>query len=313
MKVYEGIEHLDDALRGAVLTVGNFDGVHLGHQRIMRTAHALATVSSASVLVMTFEPHPLAVLRPQNAPPLLTPWEEKLRQFERVGVQAVVRLKVDAALLSLAAEEFVREVLIRRIHPSYLVEGPDFGFGRDRGGNVDLLRKMSAKGGFQVHVVEPYRLTLSDGEHAVASSTVVRKCLREGRIADASACLGRPYTLVGRVIHGEGLGRRLGFPTINLDVGGQLVPAEGVYAGRAELAGRRRLAAISIGRRPTLSGATLAVEAFILDDAGDWYGESARVDVVRRLREQIRYERLDDLVEQMARDVEEVRRVLTTE
>jgi len=313
VRVYEGIEQLDDALRGAVLSVGNFDGVHLGHQRIMRTAHALAAVSSASVMVMTFEPHPLAVLRPRNAPALLTPWAEKLRQFERVGVRAVVRLKVDAALLSLTAEEFVREILVRRIHPSYLVEGPDFGFGRDRGGNVDLLRRMSAKGGFQVHVVEPYRLTLSDGEHAVASSTVVRRCLREGRIADATACLGRPYTLVGRVIRGEGLGRRLGFPTINLDVGAQLVPAEGVYAGRAELAGRRRLAAISIGRRPTMGGGALAVEAFVLDDAGDWYGETARVDVVRRLREQIRYERLDELVEQMARDVEEVRRVLATE
>ena len=126
LKVYEGIDSIDDAMRGAVLSVGNFDGVHLGHQRILRTAHALAQVSSAAVMVMTFEPHPFAALHPDRSPPRLTPWPEKLRQLERAGAHVVVRLKAEAAILSLSPEEFVREILIKRIHPSYIVEGPDF-------------------------------------------------------------------------------------------------------------------------------------------------------------------------------------------
>src|ERR1043166_9145437 len=158
MKVFSDVSSIDESLRGAVLTVGNFDGVHLGHQRILRTAHALAKVSSAAVLAMTFEPHPIALLRPDKAPARLTPWEEKIHQLERCGADAVVRLKTDWPLLSLTAEDFVREILIKRIHPSYIVEGPNFGFGRDRKGTVDTLRAMAAKGGFQVHVVDPYRL-----------------------------------------------------------------------------------------------------------------------------------------------------------
>lgn len=310
MRIYDGAASIDDGMRGAVLSVGNFDGVHLGHQRILRTAHAIAQVSSSVVVVMTFEPHPLAVLHPERAPQRLTPWDEKVRQLDRAGVQTVVRLPAEPSVLSLAAEDFVREVLVKRIHPSYIVEGPDFGFGRDRRGHVELLAEMSAKGGYQLHVVEPYRLGLAGGEHVIASSTVVRKLLSAGRVEDAAACLGRPYPLVGAVVHGAAAGRHLGYPTINLDVGGQLVPADGVYAGVAELAEHRRRAAVSIGCRPTLGGAARVVEAFILDDRGEWYGRFVRLELVNYLREQIKFPSREALTEQIAKDVDSIRRII---
>jgi riboflavin kinase/FMN adenylyltransferase len=241
MKIYRGISSVDDSLRGAVLSVGNFDGVHLGHQRILRTGHALARVSSAAVVAMTFEPHPIAILRPQQNPPRLTPWEEKLHQLERVGVDAVIRLDTDWPLLSLSADDFVRQILVKRIHPSYIVEGPNFGFGRGRTGNVETLNALASKGGFQVRVVEPYRLTMPDGSHVTVSSTVIRDALLAGDVEHAARCLGRAYCLVGRIVHGAGAGKKLGFPTINLEVADQLVPGEGVYAGWAEAEQRRRL------------------------------------------------------------------------
>ena len=309
MKVYQDTDSIDDAMRGAVVSVGNFDGVHLGHQRILRTAHALARVSSAAVVVMTFDPHPLTILRPGRAPDMLTPWDEKIHQIERAGADAVVRLAAEPSILSLSAEEFVREILIKRIHPSYIVEGPNFGFGRGRTGDVRLLARMSAKGGFQLHVVEPYRLSLGGGRQTVISSTVVRERLKAGRVRDAAACLGRPYSLVGTVVRGAGDGKKLGFPTINLDVGGQLIPAEGVYAGVAEVAGRRRPAAISIGHRPTLGGTPLVTEAFLLDDSGDWYDARARLVLVERLRDQVKFDSREALTEQIAQDVEAVRAI----
>ncbi|HKQ48010.1 MAG TPA: bifunctional riboflavin kinase/FAD synthetase [Phycisphaerae bacterium] len=310
MKIYRGISSVDDSLRGAVLSVGNFDGVHLGHQRILRTAHALSRVSSAAVVAMTFEPHPIAILRPAESPPRLTPWEEKAHQLERVGVDAVIRLDTDWPLLSLSAEDFVRQILVKRIHPSYIVEGPNFGFGRGRAGNVETLQSLASKGGFQVRVVEPYRLAMPDGTHIIVSSTVVRGALATGDVEHAARCLGRPYALVGRVVHGAGAGKKLGFPTINLEVGDQLVPAEGVYAGWVEVAGMRRPAAISIGRRPTLTSgeeSPLVIEAFVLDESGDWYAESARLELVERLRGQVRFDSREALTEQIGQDVERVR------
>lgn len=311
MRVYRGVAAIDDHLRGAVLTVGNFDGVHLGHQRILRTAHALAKVSNSAVVAMTFEPHPVAVLRPDHAPPRLTLWEEKLHQLEHAGADAVIRLDTDWPLLSLPADDFVREVLVKRIHPSYIVEGPDFAFGRGRTGDVHTLEHLSPKGGYQVRIIDPYRLHLDSGEQIAVSSTQIRKLLSTGKVEEAARCLGRPYALVGPVIHGAGAGHKLGFPTINLDVGEQLVPAEGVYAGIAAVAGLRAPAAISIGTRPTLGGRELAVEAFVLDESGDWYAEHARIEISSRLRDQRKFNSPEALAGQIAEDVKRTRDIIS--
>lgn len=299
-------------MRGAVLTVGNFDGVHLGHQRILRTARALAHVSSAAVIAMTFEPHPVELLRPEHAPKRLTLWDEKARQLASAGADAVVRLDTDWPLLSLSAEDFVREILVKRIHPSYIVEGPDFGFGRGRQGDVETLRMLSPKGGFQVHVVEPFQVHCEgDAAPMIVSSTAVRRCLLSGDVARAAACLGRPYTLIGEVVRGAGEGKSLGYPTINLDIGAQLIPADGVYAATAEIDGARRPAAVSIGHRPTLGGTSLSVEAFLLDSEGDYYGVVARLELMARLRDQRKFDGRAALIDQIRMDVEAVRRMVT--
>ncbi|MBK8267531.1 MAG: bifunctional riboflavin kinase/FAD synthetase [Planctomycetes bacterium] len=312
MQVFEGIASIDHSFRGAVLTVGNFDGVHLGHQRILRTAKALAHVSSAAVIAMTFEPHPVELLRPAQAPKRLTLWDEKVKQLSAAGADAVVRLETDWPLLSLSAEDFVREILVKRIHPSYVVEGPNFGFGRGRKGDVETLRQLSPKGGFQVHIVEPYQAHFpGDPSPTIVSRTFVRKELADGDVAHASLCLGRPYALLGTVVHGAGAGRTLGYPTINLDVGSQLIPGESVYAGVAEMDNQRLPAAISIGTRPTMGGHTLAVEAFLIHDAvGDCYGRAVRLEFVARVRDQKKFDGPDELKAQIARDVAEVRRIV---
>ena len=364
MRVFEGLESIGGVLDGCAVSVGNFDGVHVGHRAILaamgetskrqnvetskvenrkqkaksrnpgvepggattdapgqfdasrkpqvasRTSHDSGLKSPVSPLVVvTFEPHPVEVLRPHVAPGRLTPWAEKARQLAAAGADAVVRLRADAALLAIEAEAFVETLLVRYLRPSWIVEGPDFGFGRGRRGNVDLLRSLGGRFGFEVRTVGPATATLADGNHVPVSSTRIREALVRGDVENAATMLGRPYALVGTVRHGAGQGRMLGYPTINLDAGGQLVPGEGVYAGRTEIDGHSYLAAISIGRRPTMGGDdALAVEAFVLDAEGDWYGRPARVMPVRRLRDQRRFESPAALAEQIGRDVEEVRR-----
>lgn len=312
VRTFDSVAEIDATYRGAVLTVGNFDGVHLGHQRILRTARALAHVSSSSVIAMTFEPHPLTLLRPEQAPARLTPWKEKTRLLARAGADAVVKLHTDWPLLSLSAEDFVREILVKRIHPSYVVEGPNFGFGRGRQGNVDTLKTLAERGGFQVKVVEPYRLTTGD-ETVTVSSTLIRNHLRDGNVAGATELLGRPYALIGRVVHGEAEGRKLGYPTINLELGDQLVPAEGVYAGVSEIDGHRRVAAISVGHRPTLGGNSLVVEAFLLDESHDLYRKEARLEFDAFIRGQQRFESREALTNQIQEDIARVRAAITPE
>ncbi|MFQ5410746.1 MAG: bifunctional riboflavin kinase/FAD synthetase [Phycisphaerae bacterium] len=310
MRVFHGVSSVDLSLKGAVLSVGNFDGVHLGHQRILRTARARARVSNTAVIAMTFEPHPLALLNPSQAPAQLTSWDEKVSQLERAGADAVVRLETDWPLLSLPAEDFVREIVVKRIHPTVIVEGPNFGFGRGRQGNVETLRRCAEKGGYELHVVESCLVRLGeDPQPTIISSTVVRQCLTAGEVSKGAACLGRPYTLIGQVVRGAGAGKKLGFPTINLEVGSQLVPAEGVYAGVSEISGTRRAAAVSIGCRPTLGGSVRVIEAFLLDESGDFYDRKARLELWDHLRPQKRFESRAVLTEQITRDVEEVRRI----
>ena len=311
MKVFRGVSSVEPAMRGAVLTVGNFDGVHLGHHRILRTVKALAKQIGVATIGMTFEPHPLSIIRPENAPARLTPWEEKRRQFEASGIDAVVLLEAKPEILSLTATDFVNEILVRHIRPSYIVEGTDFGFGKGRLGTLETLFSMGPAGGFRVHVVDPHRLSLDGKKHIVVSSTLVRECLRRGCVEDAALCLGRPYSLIGTVVSGAGAGRHLGYPTINLEVGEQITPAEGVYAGIVKVGGSCAVAAVSIGHRPTLGGGAVVVEAFVLGRSDNWYGQMARLDLVARIRDQATFETREQLAEQITRDVEAIRRLPT--
>jgi riboflavin kinase/FMN adenylyltransferase len=267
---------------------------------------------------MAFDPHPASVLRPESAPARLSTWEQRERWLREAGADEVVRLRPDAATLGLTPDEFV-ERLVQDYSPTAIFEGPDFRFGRGASGDVGTLRSFGATFGFSVEVVRPVTAELSDQSVVTVSSSLVRWLLEHGRARDAAALLGRPHELVGAIVRGDRRGREIGFPTANLETP-CLPPGDGVYAGRAELPDGRVLpAAISVGTKPTCGGHGRAVEAFLLGvEAGSRgaiaglpeYGWPMRLEVVAWVREQVRFESVPALVEQMQRDSARVESIL---
>jgi riboflavin kinase/FMN adenylyltransferase len=291
--------------RGCALSVGNFDGVHAGHRRMLELARSLAGAAGAAVVVMTFDPLPEHVLRPDDVPPLLTPPQQRFRLLREAGADVVAVWRPDEELLAMSPEQFV-ERAVRPWRPRWMVEGPDFRFGRGRSGDADALRELGARRGFDVCIAEPATVDLDGAEQRI-SSTLVRRLVSAGRVEDAARCLDRPFTLHGTVIAGAGQGRILEFPTANLETGGLVTPADGVYAGRAELGGRAYAAAVSVGSKPTLGPAERTVEAFLLDAEGPFYDEDMALSFLRRLRDQRRFGGAEELKAQIAKDVERVR------
>ncbi len=320
LRTLRGVDSLTSAPSCSVVTIGNFDGVHRGHRAMLARAGRIARESGCALAAVTFEPHPLTVVAPHRAPERLTPLDEKLRLLEGCGVDAAVVLESKRELLSLTAEQFIGELLVPRLRPRYFVEGPEFGFGRGRGGDVHTLAELGRRFDFQVEVVEPVRVTLTAGRDERVSSSLVRELLAAGHVADAARCLGRRYALFGTVESGRGRGKGLGFPTANLRIENQVIPGEGVYAGCAWLAdtaaaptGNGLIAAVSIGRNPTFDGQVLTVEAFLLDygNEGELRGHKMRLELAEWVREQRRFETPAALVEQIGRDVELIRAAIS--
>lgn len=307
MKVVSGLEALDPPLVHSVLTVGNFDGVHRAHQQLLAQAGLFAANTSGPVTVLTFEPHPLTIVDSAHAPQRLSTVDQKLALLFDAGADIVVLARSEPVLLAIEAERFIEEVIIRKFHPTHIVEGPSFGFGRGRKGTPELLRRVAPRFDCEVHIVEPVTVQIEEGETLMVSSSLVRRLLSEGKVRRAALCLGRPYTLIGTVTDGDRRGRDIGFPTANLAVSDQLVPGDGVYAGRASASDRSYLAAISIGHAPTFAGVDRRVEAHLLDFAGDLYGQSIQLGFERRLREQRTFDSPEELAGQLHRDVEAVR------
>jgi len=298
-----------DKLRGCVLTIGNFDGVHLGHTRIIQTARALGQAHRAPVAALTFEPPPDLVIRPDDEPKRLTPHEEKCRLLLAAGCDYVITARADRRLLSMSADEFILIVIVARFAPRHLVEGENFFFGRGRSGSIETLRAASIRAGYTLHVVAPAMVELAGGPARI-SSTLIRGLVAAGDIEQANRCLGREFALFGRVRAGEGRGRLLEYPTANIAPAGQVCPADGVYAGRAEVAGVTTAAAISIGAQPTFGpGRKRSVEAFLLNAGGDYYDERMVLSFHRFLRPQRRFDSAEQLKAQMAKDIERVREI----
>jgi riboflavin kinase/FMN adenylyltransferase len=288
-----------------VATIGVFDGVHLGHRRVLETAKSYARELGGDLVVVTFDVHPRAVTV-GRAPPLVTSLPHRLILLERQGVSATVVLHFDETLREMSAERFVDEVLVARIGVRVLVLGHDSHFGKDRRGDFELATKLLAPRGVRVARVEPVRL--DDGR--IVSSSAIRDAVLRGDFAAGEELVGRPPALYGTVVRGDGRGRTLGYPTANLDLAGELRPSRGVYGASVELDGRALPALVNIGGRPTFhpeGDAADTVEVHVLDWTGDLYGRALEVRLFGRMRDERRFSGAEELKAQIARDVATMR------
>ncbi|MFO8011982.1 MAG: bifunctional riboflavin kinase/FAD synthetase [Phycisphaerae bacterium] len=303
MDLLRDLDTVPASLTGGVLTVGVFDGVHVGHQAVLGRAVERARELGAAAVVYTFHPHPLEVLEPDRAPPLIQTFGQKLEMMRAMGVAAAVWPRDLARVLATPPEAFIREVAGDALAVRAMVEGAGFRFGAGGAGDPALLCDLGAAIAFEVEFVEHVEV---DGERV--SSTRIRDLVADGRMDEAARCLGRPYSYVGTVVEGHHRGGRLGYPTVNVSAPRFLTPAEGVYAGWTEVRGRRYAAAVSVGRAPTFGqDEPVTVEAYLLDFDGELYGEQVTVEFVTYLRPQEAFADAEALKAQMADDCRRVR------
>ena len=293
---------------GAVVTVGTFDGVHLGHRDLLARLMERAAMRQLPSLLVTFDPHPLEVVNPAAAPPLLSTTDEKLQAVAETGLDYAVVLPFTRVLASLDAAEFVERILLERCCTRELLIGYDHGFGRGREGDVSLLRRLGQRHGFAVEVVEAVSV---DGQPV--SSSAVRRAVSYGDLERAARLLGRRYAFAGTVGPGAARGRVIGFPTINIALASsrKLLPPAGVYAVLAQSRRGSFGGMMNLGPRPTFGDSRFALEVHLFDVGGDWYGEHVRIELVRRLRDTVRFDSVDALVEQLRRDEAAARDALT--
>ena len=299
MTVIINLDQLEKPLKNPVLTIGNFDGVHKGHLALFDKVKERATSIGGQSAVMTFEPHPIKVMKPGNGPPLITPIEQKLNLMSNAGIDVIFCLPFTRQFASISAENFVQDILVVRLGIKEIVVGYDYTFGYKRLGNISLLQEMGNKLGFKVHVVDPIQL-----EDSLVSSTSIRELVQEGNLSEAKKLLGRDYQICGTVVKGKNRGGRLlGFPTANLKLIDELIPKGGVYAVTAIINDRTYYGVTNIGYNPTFGVEALSVETHLLDFSEDILGETIRINFIKRLRDEKTYGSVEELAEQIAQDV----------
>lgn len=298
------LDNLPDELRRGALTIGNFDGVHQGHAEIIRRMVARARELGGPAVVFTFDPHPARLLRPEQSPLPVCRTDRKVELLSGLGVDAVIVYPTDQAFLSLSAEDFFIQIVKGRLASRAMVEGGNFFFGHNRQGNVDLLREFCHASGVTLEVIEPVRI---DG--LIASSSLVRRLLSAGQIEAANKMLTAAYRIRGKVARGAGRGQQLGFPTANLEQVDTLLPIEGIYAGRAKIDGHTWPAAVSLGPNPTFDESGLKLEVYLIGYSGSLYDRHIELDFLARLRDVIRFDSVDELLGQMARDVAKAKEI----
>ena len=309
MQLWRSWDDVPDDLGPTAVVIGNFDGVHLGHRQVLSRARAVADEGGLLLVAVTFDPHPMAVLRPEHAPTALTSLETRAALLADAGADAVLALPFDREVASWSPEEFVQRVLVDALHASAVVVGANFRFGHRAGGDVATLTESGARHGFTAEGIP------LDGGPQVWSSTYVRTCLAAGDVSGAAQALGRPYSVRGTVVKGDQRGRELGYPTANVPTDAMTAaPADGVYAGRLTRldTGESLPAAISVGTNPTFHGERARrVESYVLDRSDlDLYGVEVEVMFVERLRGMVTFDSVDELVVQMAEDVDRARDLL---
>jgi len=288
------------------VTIGNFDGVHRGHALIVNRLLKLAEEVGGPAIVFTFDPHPARLLRPEACPPPLTWTERKAQLLADLGIDWVVAYPTDMGLLSLGPRDFFDKVIVEALGARAMVEGPNFFFGKNRAGNVDLLREYTAEADIALEIVQPIEV---DG--ALASSSRVRDMIRLGRVGEAREWLTSPYRIRGLVTHGAGRGTGIGFPTANLEGVDTLLPAHGVYAGVAWVAGRRWPAALNLGPNPTFGDMATKVEVHLIGGEETLYGKILEVDFLERLRDTRAFDSTEELTKQLKDDVTAAQQIAT--
>ena len=305
MNIIHAANELKPAGRKVCLAIGVFDGVHLGHQQIIRQTIADAHQHDAIALVITFDRHPNVVVAPDHVPPLIYSLPQKLGAIESLGADTLLLIHFDEKFSGQTGENFIRSLTCDLGKIQSLCVGADFVFGHLRSGNVALLKKLGGELGFTVHGLAAVSL-----DRQIVSSTRIREAIRSGNLDAASQMLGRPYAISGRVLEGDRIGQQLGFPTANLNVSGLMLPPNGVYAGLAKVEKKFQRVALNIGFRPTVVSAApqLRVEAHLLDFSGDLYGQELEIEIGDRLRDEKKFSSFDELKAQISRDVAEAGR-----
>ncbi len=302
MQLFRKITDFPPALRGGALTIGNFDGVHLGHRSIIDQLKGFAAQLDGAAIVFTFDPHPVRILRPEQTPPPLTWTNRKADLLAELGVDVVVAYPTDRPLLNLSYREFFHQIVIEQLGAKAMVEGPNFYFGRQREGNVETLGALCSEYDVKLKIVEP----LLEADSFISSSRI-RDLIQAGDVAQAAQWLTHPYRIRGMVTHGAARGSQIGFPTANLDAIDTLVPATGVYAGRTYIEGRAHWSAINIGPNPTFGEHVKKVESHVLDFEGAIYGQPIEVDFIQRLRDIRQFGSAEELTQQLEKDIAQTR------
>lgn len=309
MKIIEDIKHIETPIPNAVVTIGNFDGVHIGHQALLQTVVEKAHRIGGTAVALTFDPHPMRVISANDHPPLITMKEQKSELIARTGIEILLQVPFTLEFASISARSFVEDLLIRRVGMKVLVVGNDYTFGRNREGNLDLLKQWAPEMGFEVVVLD--WIQSINGLAGRISSTRVRELVMEGRMEEAKKLLGRNYQIRGLVASGRNRGGRLlGFPTANINLQDELSPKQGIYAVTVEHGSEVYQGVANIGYSPTFEDNIFTVEVHLLDFKKNIYGDTIRVNFIQRLRDEIKFQSIEALAAQIRLDIDKARQIL---
>jgi len=307
MQILRNPEFSKPCINNSVVTIGNFDGVHLGHREIFRRMKDVADANGYTTVVVTFEPHPLAVVAPDNVPPLITTVEQKAALIAEEGIDCLAVIEFTPEFSRITAESFVRDVLCSSLGMRHIIIGHDYAFGRDRQGNYETLARLGEECGFSLQDIDP----VGEGD-TIFSSSLVRRLISNGELPATTTILGRYYAISGQVIHGRQIGSNLGFPTANISTRNELIPQDGVYAVMVAVDDKLLQGACSIGTNPTFGEGERTIEVFLLDFSGQLYGREIAICFVKRLREVRKFSDVEKLIRTIEGDIIMTREILST-
>jgi riboflavin kinase/FMN adenylyltransferase len=309
MKVFNHLDQIIEPFKHAVITIGNFDGVHIGHQALFHEAIEKAEAIGGTSVAMTFEPHPLRVMKKNNHPPLITLYEQKSELIERTGIDVLICVPFTLEFAAQTAEQFVRDLLVRKIGIKAIVVGQDYSFGKNREGDLDLLKSYGPEYGFEVIVAGWIKSARALADRI--SSTKIRQLVMDGRMERAEKMLGRNYQIRGKVVAGRDRGGKLlGIPTANINLHDELCPKTGIYAVTVECGGNQHRGVANIGYSPTFEDHEFTVEVHILDFSANIYGKQIRVNFIKRIRDEIKFSNISELIDQIQLDIAAAHKIL---